>query len=144
MDDFIVLGNSQRLYDRFYQHYEKAVDGEIEEGDLDFMLGVNFDLVSIEHQRKWMANTRKLGAPHRALHILARTSNVRRSPLSFYIYEFGRCPYKAPYGNVVGVLTGVCSNAASLLISAPMARMPFVAYQRDHCPRARQGRVRGK
>ena len=43
------------------------------------------------------------------------------------MYEFGRCPYKAPRGNTVGVLTGVCSNAASLLISAPMARMPFVA-----------------
>ena len=49
VDDFLVIGNSARLYDRFFRHYKIAVDGAIEEADLDFMLGVNFT-VNFENQ----------------------------------------------------------------------------------------------
>ena len=49
VDDFLVIGNSKRLYDKFYQHYKIAVDDAIDEADLDFMLGVNFT-VDYENQ----------------------------------------------------------------------------------------------
>ena len=49
VDDFIILGNSHRLYERFTKYYGEAVGGALEEGDLDFMLGVNFD-VNLELQ----------------------------------------------------------------------------------------------
>ena len=35
VDDFLILGNSQRLYDRFLTHYGEAVGGALEEGELE-------------------------------------------------------------------------------------------------------------
>ena len=53
VDDFLVIGNSKRLYDKFYQHYKIAVDDAIDEADLDFMLGVNFTVsVFIVNRRR--------------------------------------------------------------------------------------------
>ena len=44
VDDFLVLSNSQSLYDEVYNGYFHDIDGE--DGPLDFMLGVNFDVDS--------------------------------------------------------------------------------------------------
>ena len=48
VDDFCVLYNCQKLYEETRDAYFDKVDGE--EGDLDFMLGVNFE-VDVELQR---------------------------------------------------------------------------------------------
>jgi hypothetical protein len=75
VDDFLVLSNSQRLYDRWYTHYKQAVDDALEESNLEFMLGVNFDVdfalqtIKIYSEKAIDKMVQKFGTPSRASHI---------------------------------------------------------------------------
>ena len=70
-----TLSNSQRLYDRWYTHYKKAVDDALEESNLEFMLGVNFDVdsalqtIKIYSEKAIDKMVQKFGTPPRASHV---------------------------------------------------------------------------
>ena len=71
VDDFLVISNCQRLYDRFIDHYRRAVDDAIEEGDLEYMLGVNFEVntelntIKLYSEKAISKLVQKFGTPNR-------------------------------------------------------------------------------
>ena len=87
VDDFLVIGNSKRLYDKFYQHYKIAVDDAIDEADLDFMLGVNFTVdyenqtIKLHCEKAINKLVQKYGTPSRQSLVPALESAVELTDL---------------------------------------------------------------
>ena len=87
VDDYLVVSNSKALYDEVYKGYFSHVSGE--DGELDFMLGINFD-VSYEKQtikiyaKKHISRLmQKYGRPTRSSKVpcLTEHANLSDEPL---------------------------------------------------------------
>jgi hypothetical protein len=87
VDDYLVLSNSQCLYDEVYKSYFSQVDGE--DGELDYMLGLNID-VSIEDQTIKLYSEKQIrgiieryGTPQRASQVpsLPEDADLPKEPL---------------------------------------------------------------
>ena len=87
MDDFLVISNSQALYDEVYNGYFYDIDGE--DGPLDFMLGVNFEVdadrsyIKIYSEKSINRITERFGCPLRVSPVpgLAHVSSLHEEPL---------------------------------------------------------------
>ena len=87
VDDFCVFSNCKALYEKTRDMYFSHVDGE--EGDLDFMLGVNFDIDFEKQTIKLRATTAinkvaaRYGAPARSSKVpmLETDADLRDLPL---------------------------------------------------------------
>mmetsp|Transcript_3275 Transcript_3275/g.7082 ORF Transcript_3275/g.7082 Transcript_3275/m.7082 type:complete len:371 (-) Transcript_3275:927-2039(-) len=87
VDDYLVLSNSQALYDEIYGDYFAGVQGE--DGDLDYMLGLNFE-VSVEDQtikihsaKQIRSIVERFSTPQRASHVpaLPEHADLPKEPL---------------------------------------------------------------
>ena len=87
VDDYLVVSNDQALYDEVYKGYFHDVDGE--DGPLDFMLGVNFDVdfeaqsIKIYSEKAIKRILQRFGTPLRSSPIpcVVESANLHEEPL---------------------------------------------------------------